>query len=91
MIYENNYILLNPNHLNMNTILLRIDEEACNEYENFSHKTKLQFAFEISLLIKKVASDAKSAKLSKLIQEVNEHKDSIGINSELLMRLLPID
>jgi len=75
----------------MNTILLRLDEEACKEYESFSNKTKTQFAYEIGLLIKKVANDSKSAKLDKLIQEVNSHEGSIGINSEMLLRLLPID
>ena len=82
---------MTPNHTYMNAILLRIDDEACKEYESLPQKTKLQLAYEFSLIIKKIAVDTKSAKLEKLIQEVNNHQGCIGINSEMLLRLLPID
>jgi len=75
----------------MDTILLRIDEETCKEYENLPHNIKLQLAYEFRSIIKKAATDTKSAKLDKLIREVNDHQGCIGINSETLLGLLPID
>ena len=75
----------------MNTILLRIDKETCSEYENLPHNSKLQLAYDFSLLVKKIVAENKTAKLNKLIQEVNSHQGPIGINSEMLLRLLPID
>ena len=75
----------------MKTILLIVDNETSWEYETFSPETKHHFACEVNLLLKKIARDERCAKLNQLIEDINNDRDYTGINTELLMKLLPID
>jgi len=75
----------------MRTILLIVDDETCREYEEFSPETKQLFTQEVSMLLKKVARDARCAKLNKIIQDLNNEDDQSPVNTDLLFKLLPID
>ena len=75
----------------MKTLLLIVDDETCREYEELSPETKQQCTHEISLLIRKMDSEARCAKLKQIIQDINNGHNLDAVNSELLMKLLPID
>ncbi len=75
----------------MKMLLLIVDDETCREYEDFSPETKHQFTVEMKLLLKKVATEARCAKLNKLVQDLNKGSGYTSVDTELLMKLLPVD
>ena len=75
----------------MKTITLEIDNEASYIFDDLSVETKKQFISEVSQLLKDTAHSERSAKLKKLVHEINTRKDCANLNAEVLLELLPID
>ena len=75
----------------MKTITLEMDNESGSIYEGLSPENKRQFVAEVSLLLKEKAYNARSARLSSLIHQINNQKDCSDLNADILLELLPID
>ncbi len=84
-------LILSTNRSPMKTIMLVVDDETCKEYEELCPHSKQEIKQEISLLLKKAARDARAAKLHQLIRDINNGDDTTIMQSEMLVKLLPID
>jgi len=75
----------------MKTIILEVDDEIMNSYQNFTPDIKKQLNARISTLIKKVEMNLRSVKLKKLIEELKNEPGSKEMNPDILLELLRIE
>ena len=75
----------------MKTIILEVDDEIMNYYQNFTPDLKKQLNARISTLIKKVEMNLRSVKLKKLIEELKNEPGSKEMNPDILLELLRIE
>jgi hypothetical protein len=72
----------------MKTIVLEVDDVAANAYESISPENKEQFISETSTLLKKLAADARSIKLKKIIEDIKNEGTMDGLSPDHLVELL---
>jgi hypothetical protein len=72
----------------MKTLMLEVDDEIMNAYQNFSPDIKKQFNLRVCSLIKRVESSMRSVKLKKLIDELKNEPATQYMNPDILLELL---
>jgi hypothetical protein len=72
----------------MKTIVLEVDDVAANAYETLSSENKAQFISEATTNLKKMAADARSIKLKKIIEDIKNEGNIDGVSPDHLVELL---
>lgn len=75
----------------MKTITIEVDEATCISYQGLSTEEKQRFRDEAILCLKKIITDARSAKIKKIVDEIKNEPNAGNINPDILLELLRTD